>query len=195
VANAENIMADDIPHFEGEVETRWLIHGGADREMELLREFVFVDSTGYRWVAHPGEKVDGASIPQQVWTSVVGTPFIGDCRRATVVHDVACDRHEKTSREAHRMFYEAMLADGTVKERALMFYAAVRLFGPQWDDRRGFRPMLAARAQDIDFDRLETALSEALGEPPPVRRERRRRATKAPAKRTTRSHRGLGRRS
>jgi hypothetical protein len=59
-------MANVTPRFEGEVETRWLVHGGADREMEILREFSFIDSTGYHWVAHPGEKVDGASIPEQV---------------------------------------------------------------------------------------------------------------------------------
>jgi hypothetical protein len=155
-------MPSFAPRFEGEVETRWLVHGGADREMEILREFAFVDSTGYRWAAYPGEKVDGASIPEQVWSEVVGTPFIGDYRRASVVHDVACDRREKSSREAHRMFYEAMLADGTSKQRALLFYTAVRLFGPQWDQRRGFRTMLAAQAQDIDFDRLETALDQVL---------------------------------
>jgi hypothetical protein len=158
-------MADRIPHFDGDVDTRWLVHGGADREMELLSEFAFVDSAGYRWAAHAGEKVDGASIPDQVWSAVVGTPFIGDYRRASVVHDVACERHEKTSREAHRMFYEAMLADGTEKGRALLFYTAVRLFGPQWDQQLGFRPMLAHRAQDIDFDRLEAALDDVVEAP------------------------------
>ena len=106
-------MSDSTPHFEGNVDTRWLVHGGADREMKLLSAFAFVDSAGYRWAAHPGEKVDGASIPEQVWSTVVGTPFIGDYRRASVVHDVVCERHERTSRDAHRMFYEAMLADGT----------------------------------------------------------------------------------
>jgi hypothetical protein len=158
-------MANVTPRFEGEVETRWLVHGGADREMEILREFSFIDSTGYHWVAHPGEKVDGASIPEQVWSTVVGTPFIGDYRRASVVHDVACDRHEKTSRDAHRMFYEAMLADGTSKRRALLFYTAVRLFGPQWDQEGRFLPMLAMQAQEIEFERLEAALDKVLEEP------------------------------
>jgi hypothetical protein len=158
-------MTKVIPYFEGDVDTRWLVHGGADREMQLLSEFAFIDSAGYRWAAHSGEKVDGASIPEQVWSTVVGTPFIGDYRRASVVHDVACERHEKTSRDAHRMFYEAMLADGTEKARALLFYTAVRLFGPQWDRHRGFRPMLAHAAQDIDFDRLEAALDEVVEVP------------------------------
>ena len=57
-------MSESTPHFEGNVDTRWLVHGGADRaRYELLSAFAFVDSTGHRWAAHPGEKVDGASIP------------------------------------------------------------------------------------------------------------------------------------
>jgi hypothetical protein len=34
--------------------------------MELLTAFDFLDSTGYRRTAHPGEKVDGASVPHQL---------------------------------------------------------------------------------------------------------------------------------
>ena len=128
--------------------------------MRILREFSFVDSAGYRWTARPGEVVDGASIPEVLWSKVVGTPFIGDYRRASVVHDVACNRHEKTSREVHRMFYEAMLEDGTSKERALLFYTAVRLFGPQWDQQRGFRAMLSR--PEINFDQFEAALDRFL---------------------------------
>jgi hypothetical protein len=118
--------------------------------MELLSEFAFVDSFGYRWTAHAGEKVDGAASPI-MWSTVVGTPFIGDIagRASFTTSPASAMRRRRV--EAHRMFYEAMLADGTEKARALLFYTAVRLFGPQWDDRRGFRPMLAHPAQDIDF--------------------------------------------
>jgi hypothetical protein len=117
---------------------------------------------------------------------VVGTPFIGDYRRASVVHDVACERHEKTSRDAHRMFYEAMLTDGTSKPRALLFYTAVRLFGPQWDQQRGFHPMLAARAHEIDFDRFEAALDQVVEAPGRKARARRRKARIRPVVRRRR---------
>jgi hypothetical protein len=147
------------PHFEGHADTRWLVESGEDRKMQMLSEFAFVDGGEYRWVAHVGETVDGASIPDLVWSKVTGTPFIGDYRRASIVHDVACTRQERTSREAHRMFYEAMLADGTSKKRALLFYTAVRLFGPRWDGR-GF----IAEPPDVDFDQLEAALDSVLME-------------------------------
>src|SRR5574337_428272 len=154
-------MPTATPHFEGDVETRWLVEPNADRRMELLSEFTFVDSTKYRWTAKPGDIVDGASIPQIIWSQIVGTPFIGDYRRATVVHDVACDRREQTSKDAHRMFYEAMLADGTEPARALLFYAAVRLFGPQWDQSKAFKAQNVKRK--VSFKQLEAALDQVLG--------------------------------
>ena len=148
------------PHFKGEVETRWLVEPDEDRKMELLENFSFIDSSSYEWEAQKGDVVDGASIPEVVWSKIVGTPFIGDYRRASVVHDVACDRKEKTSREAHRMFYEAMLADGTSEAKALLFYTAVRLFGPQWGGRAKFLRM--ATAKKIDFDKFEAALDKVV---------------------------------
>lgn len=168
-------------HFEGNVDARWLVEGGPDRSMQLLADFAFVDSTNFRWEAKNGDKVDGASIPEAIWSEVVGTPFIGDYRRASVVHDVACDKHFKSSREAHRMFYEAMLADGTPEARAMLFYTAVRLFGPQWDEaprgalamkaggpkkmNRKFKKALPGKVAKpkIDFDALEAALDAVVG--------------------------------
>lgn len=158
-------------HFEGNVDARWLIDPGADRSMQLLADFSFVDSSGFKWEAKAGDIVDGASIPEAVWSEVVGTPFIGDYRRASVVHDVACDQHIKTSKDAHRMFYEAMLADGTAPARALLFYTAVRLFGPQWEatvggvTNKAFKMALPGKVsrKTIEFKKLEAALDEALG--------------------------------
>jgi hypothetical protein len=155
--------------FVGNVDARWLVEDGADRKMQLLADFAFVDSTEFEWEAKTGDIVDGASIPEAIWSEVVGTPFIGDYRRASVVHDVACDKHIKTSKEAHRMFYEAMLVDGTSPARALMFYTAVRLFGPQWEAVTGetnpqFKMNLPIKmaAPAIDFKKLEAALDAAL---------------------------------
>ncbi len=157
-------------HFEGNVDARWLVEAGTDRKMQLLADFAFFDSTGFEWEAKTGDIVDGASIPEAIWSEVVGIPFIGDYRRASVVHDVACEKKIRTSRDAHRMFYEAMLEDGTSEARALLFYTAVRLFGPQWEtaakvSNRQFKMTLASKVTrtGIDFKRLESALDEVLG--------------------------------
>ncbi|MGO8755289.1 MAG: DUF1353 domain-containing protein [Gallionellaceae bacterium] len=156
---------------QGNVDARWLVQDGADRKMQLLADFAFFDSTGFKWEAKTGDIVDGASIPEAIWSEVVGTPFIGDYRRASVVHDVACEKHIRTSRDAHRMFYEAMLKDGTSEARALLFYTAVRLFGPQWEAATGmtnrqFKMTLTRKVAQprIDFKKLEAALDAALGD-------------------------------
>ncbi|MGA7749648.1 MAG: hypothetical protein WCA63_05825 [Gallionella sp.] len=82
---------------------------------------------------------------------------------------MACEKKIKTSKDAHRMFYEAMLADGTSEARALLFYTAVRLFGPQWEavtgpTNRQFKMTLASKVTEpkINFKRLEAALDQAL---------------------------------
>ena len=118
-------------HFEGDVRTEWLRHQGDDRRMRLLEPFVFTDSKGVRWVAEAGDVIDGASIPTELW-AIVGSPFVGDYRRASVLHDVACQRRPASSKTVHRMFYEAMRTDGVDEGTALRFYTAVRLFGPSW---------------------------------------------------------------
>ena len=63
-------------HFEGNVDARWLVEDGADRKMQLLADFAFFDSTGFKWEAKAGDTVDGASIPEAVWSGVVGLSLI-----------------------------------------------------------------------------------------------------------------------
>lgn len=150
--------------FIGEVEARWLVEVGADRQMELLAPFAFKDSEEFIWQASKGDKVDGASIPEVVWSKIVGTPFIGDYRRASVVHDVACKKHIRSSKQAHHMFYEAMLEDGTDPRRALLFYMAVRVFGPKWKAGQEFLPFDFETAIEPTFEQIEAALDQALGE-------------------------------
>lgn len=118
-------------HFEGKVVAEWLREAGADRTMRLMENFTFVDPLGKIWLAPAGSQIDGASIPQSLWT-MAGSPFTGDYRRASVLHDVACQARAEPARAVHRMFYEAMICDGVDPHKALEFYAAVRLFGPNW---------------------------------------------------------------
>lgn len=150
--------------FIGEVETRWIVEEELDRRMELLAPFAFIDRQGRTWPAETGDIINGASLPEAIWSRLAGTPFVGDYRRASVVHDVACNKHIRTSREAHRMFYEAMLEDGVDNRRALLFYMAVRAFGPQWREGEPPQPFDPLVPQEPDFDVVEAALDQALGE-------------------------------
>lgn len=119
------------PRFHGEVVTRWSRERGADRCMDLLENLIFIDSRGIWWLALRGSRINGASIPRVLW-SLIGDPYTGDYRRASVVHDVACEHRNRPYQDVHRMFYEAMLADGLRPSKAWVMYQAVRAFGPRW---------------------------------------------------------------
>jgi hypothetical protein len=77
--------------FSGNPKTEWLVDAVApDRDMELLYDFSFTDPAGSRWSAPKGSVVNGASIPQPVW-STVGSPMPTTIGARRWVHDVACD--------------------------------------------------------------------------------------------------------
>ncbi|NDH94229.1 MAG: DUF1353 domain-containing protein [Planctomycetia bacterium] len=122
--------------FEGRVVAEWLDDG---RDMRLVEPFVYVDVAGTHWPAPAESVVNGASIPQAFW-SVIGGPFVGRFRNASVVHDVACVERTRNWREVHRMFYEACrCADAPLLKSKIMYYAVYH-FGPRWQPAgRGFR--------------------------------------------------------
>lgn len=122
------VNAQPLGRFIGTIQTEWLPDG---RSMRLLKDLTFVDSTGVEWEAPRGSIVDGASIPKVAW-SVVGGPFEGKYRNASVIHDVACDKRIRAWESVHKAFYNAMLTSGVTPLRAKLMYAAVYHFGPRW---------------------------------------------------------------
>jgi hypothetical protein len=115
--------------FEGQVLAAWHDDG---RTMTLLEPFAYGDPAGMRWFAPQGSEVDGASIPQACW-SVIGGPFAGRFRNASVVHDVACMEQTANWRDVHWMFYEACRCGGVAVMKAKLMYYAVFHFGPRWE--------------------------------------------------------------
>ena len=115
--------------FEGRLLLEELPDG---RTMRLAEDFWYVDPADVIWDAPAGWEVDGASIPRAFW-SIIGGPFSGRFRRASVVHDVACDRRDQDWRAVHRAFYDACLCGGVTKRKAWAMYQAVRNFGPRWE--------------------------------------------------------------
>jgi len=114
--------------YFGERNFRWI---GDGRLMSLLSEFGYRDGCGESWPVPVGAVVDGASIPRSLW-SIIGSPFVGLYRDASVVHDFYCDVRSRPWRRVHRVFYEAMLTSGVSRVQARVMYAAVRWFGPRW---------------------------------------------------------------
>lgn len=115
--------------YTGNIRTEWLADN--TRRMALLEDFAFTDASGKLWRAPKGSIIDGASIPRAFW-SVIGGPFEGSYRNASVLHDVACQERSEPWQRVHRMFYEAMLASGVEERRARIMYAAVYYLGPRW---------------------------------------------------------------
>jgi hypothetical protein len=135
IASAGNPVAgSEFGTFVGDVVAMFLPDG---RTMRLTADFAYVDPSGKRWNAPKDSIIDGASIPQVFWT-LVGGPFEGQYRNASVVHDVACEEKSERWQDVHRMFYYAMRAGGVSERRAALMYAAVYRFGPKWDEPKGF---------------------------------------------------------
>jgi hypothetical protein len=138
-------------YYTGEPETRWNPDG---RSMTLLSELRYTDPYGLVWVAPAGSTVDGASIPRSLW-SVMGGPFEGKYRNASVLHDAAYDQRNRPWQDCDRMLYNAMRCSGVgAVEAKTMFYALYR-FGHHWkfSIKRAkavkFGGKMVARAEEI----------------------------------------------
>src|SRR5438046_8522961 len=134
--------------FSGEPETKWLTQAPQteDRCMTLLKPFWFRDPDGKQWDAPKGMTTDGASIPRALWT-LVGSPYTGDYRRASIVHDKACDDasgNTTARRKADRMFYHACRAGGCSIQEATLLYIGV-IMGGVWPLVPAWSPSMAAR--------------------------------------------------
>ena len=118
-----------MSEFIGDVDVRWLAN--EPRKMKLLEAFQFVDKKGVKWSAPIGSIIDGASIPKLFWR-LIGSPFVGKYRRASVIHDVYCVTKERPHSQVHKMFYDAMRVDGVSYLKAKTMYLAVKWGGPKW---------------------------------------------------------------
>jgi hypothetical protein len=103
------------------------------RLMRVVEPFGFLGADQDQWPVPIDAKVDGASIPQPLW-SLIGGPFEGKYRNASVIHDYYCDVRSKPWRAVHRVFYNAMRVSDVSERRAKLMYAAVYFAGPRWSD-------------------------------------------------------------
>lgn len=140
LASATTLAAQSTGRFEGKVVVEWLADDAKpDRDMRLVEPFTFVDANQNVWRVPEGAIVNGASIPRPLW-SLFGAPFVGDHRRASVVHDHYCTTMSRPWPAVHRMFFDALLASGVPRTRAKAFYSAVLRGGPRWSRVAGAEP-------------------------------------------------------
>jgi hypothetical protein len=142
--------------FNGEPVTKWNPDG---RTMTLLTELRYTDPNGNVWVAPIGSIVDGASIPRYLW-SLMGGPFEGRYRNASVLHDVAYGDRKRPWQDCDRMFYYAMRCSGvSAVEAKTMFYALYR-FGHHWK-------FPIKRAKPVKYEGRFVARAEQIPQPIP----------------------------
>jgi hypothetical protein len=113
--------------FFGRVAAEWVDH----RMMVLIESFIYRDSTGAFWHVPENAEIDGASIPRALWW-LIGSPYVGCYRQASVVHDHYCRLQARPSADVHRMFHDACLTAGVHPLKAWLMYQAVAWFGPRW---------------------------------------------------------------
>jgi hypothetical protein len=128
-ATACAASAQKIGEFKGDLILKTLPDG---RNFELMAPFSYVDSHGVAWPVPPGTRVDGASIPSVFW-SIIGAPYTGRYREASVIHDYFCETKSRHWKAVHKVFLDGMLARGVDKLQAQLMYLAVYRFGPRWD--------------------------------------------------------------
>jgi Protein of unknown function (DUF1353) len=151
--HAQNVKKGE---FVGSVKTEW---GGDGRNMTLLGPFEYIDPSGRRWPVPSGTVVDGASIPQPFW-SVIGGPFEGPYRDASVIHDFYCQVRTRKAVDVHMVFRDAMLTAGVGERKAWLMWKAVDQFGPRWKDPN-VDPKCEIIDEKYDFKRC------ARNSPPP----------------------------
>lgn len=147
--------------FKGRVVAEWLSDG---RLMRLQEPFEYVDPSNRRWPVPADTTVDGASIPQVFW-SLIGGPFEGLYRSASVIHDYYCVRRTRPFPQVHRVFYDGMLTSGVADPRAWLMYQAVANFGPRWPAAK-IDPRCEIVDENYDFEKCsQNARPPAVSQP------------------------------
>ncbi len=179
-------MATNHGTFTGEPLLRWLTEADADRKMQLEEDFSFTDPEGITWTVPKGHVVDGATIPRPLW-SLVGSPYTGDYRRASIIHDKGCEDangNQTLRRKADRIFYHGCRAGGCEMEEARILYLGVR-FGalaeilPLWEDAmtnsRSPRAQISLRPSESqiisDFQQVAELLQSQTSTDDPLKLE------------------------
>lgn len=135
-------------------------HGCADpghTDFKLLAPYWYKGKDGKVWTVPAGYVVNGGSIPQAAW-SIIGGPWSGKFRNATVIHDyLACERIS-TSDYVHRLFLEGMIESGVPKVKAWVMYKAVLVGGSDWSDVPGYVPQEPRPVRSGSLEKLQEFL-------------------------------------
>lgn len=115
-----------MSEFSGYPLTRW----DGNRIMILEEDFFYIDKKGKKWLVPKKGELNGATIPRSLWC-LIGPPFVGSYRRASVVHDYFVGEGNNPNvtypkrRAADKMFYRACRTDGCSWKLSAILYIGV----------------------------------------------------------------------
>ena len=116
--------------FEGEL----VLEPDGCEEIEecyIKNKLRYTDPDKLVWEAMKGLKTDGATLPK--WAEpFIGKPYDESFIKAAVVHDHYCDRHVRSWRSTHRVWYHMLIDLGVPIVKAKIMYYAVFVGGPKW---------------------------------------------------------------
>jgi hypothetical protein len=127
--------------------------------MIVFQEYSYIDPRGEAWTVPKGTRVDGASIPKVFW-SIIGGPWDGKYRNASVIHDYFCVKKERGWQNTHKVFYEGMKTSGVGEVTALTMYYAVYRFGPRWCETCAALTLVLPKFNQSEFEDMRRAIEK-----------------------------------
>ena len=117
--------------FEGRVVVEWLDDAFVP-SMRAVEDFGFRQAKGKFWKVARGQVFDGRGMPP-LFCDLVGPPYEGRFRKASMVYESATQRMTEKWDEAQRMFFEAAVAEGVAPQDAKVMYLLLALQGSRWE--------------------------------------------------------------
>jgi len=121
----------DHGSFEGRVVVEWLDDPFVPT-MRLAEPFAYEQSKGKIWKVPQGHVIKGRGMPP-LFRDLIGQPFYGGYRKASIVYDHATQEMKQPWDEAQLMFLEASMAEGINESEAKAMYMLLRAQGSRWE--------------------------------------------------------------
>lgn len=121
----------DLGSFKGRVVVEWLDDPFVPT-MRLVEPFAYEQAKGKVWKVPQGYVIKGRGMPP-LFRDLIGQPFYGGFRKASIVYDHATQDMRQPWDEAQLMFLEASMAEGVNESEAKAMYMLLRVQGSRWE--------------------------------------------------------------
>jgi hypothetical protein len=108
------------------------------RTISLVKPYAYVDHDNNISIVPANFSCDGSSIPRLVWTILGESPMRGPHLFASIVHDYQYrdPNYSITRKQSDDLYFSICVKHGMSKFKALVMWAALRLFAGDYFVRR-----------------------------------------------------------